>query len=170
MLHLCVPLFPFQHHLLCLIKAKALLCKDLPFTGICEMLFTVHLWIHSGHSAAKLTLITTINNLCFNLSSMTAVLLTGNSNPKKQKTNQNSTWKRTLCSVWGIALSIKYEKNPYIQICMLNYQDLLQIAVECSNLWVCRIFQSTLLLKASFFIQSFTCSFVALFFMDFSKC
>lgn len=77
---------------------------------------------------------------------------------------------RTLCALWGIALSIKYEKNPCIQKCMLNYHDLLQIAVEYSNLWVCRILQSTLLLKASFFTHSFACSFAALFFMDFSKC
>lgn len=53
---------------------------------------------------------------------------------------------------------------------MLNYHDLLQIAMEYGNLWVCRILQSTLLLKASFSIQSFACSFAALFFMDFSKC
>mgnify|MGYP001855518253 CR=1 FL=1 len=37
---------------------------------------------------------------------------------------------------------------------MLNYQDLLQIAMEYSNLWVRRTLQSTLLLKASFFTHS----------------
>lgn len=76
MLHLYVPLFPFQHHLFCLITAKALHHKDLPFTGICEMFFTAHLWIHSGHRTAKPTLITAINNKCCNLSAVIALLLT----------------------------------------------------------------------------------------------
>lgn len=168
MLHLCVPLFPFQHHLCWLIRAKALHCKGLPFTGIHEMFFTTHLWIQLRHRAAKPTLIITTNNTCFNLWTVIALLLTtqGTSilrgkKPSKIYCEKPTDW------VCCLALSEKYEKNPCIQKCVLNYHDLLQIASEYSNLWVCRILQSTLLLKASFFMQSFAYSFAALFFMDF---
>ena len=119
MLHLYVPLFPFQHHLFCLITAKALHHKDLPFTGICEMFFTTHLWIHSGHRTAKPTLITAINNKCCNLSAVIALLLT---------TQETKILRSKKQEKFNIALPVKYEKN----LCILKmYAKLSRSSPDC---------------------------------------